>query len=610
MSSSENLNMCKSEKCTLGTCAVSAKRRNMPPILRLDSTGEVTSHSMVGNRKCELASKMNKSIQNLVNYVGSASSSFIELGSGFSNCLTSERTDSFQRLRNIWKGEDKTSGSKSCDKMEPLGKTEVFAPYWGTTGKGIEAPPCITKQLTSLSSCVWGSLNRNNYDNKFSYPHSFKQHPYHSSVTQQHAKVHHWQSKKDRANSKNNRDFNSEFHLKPYNARLLQKSKMCKGHNCSAETNKPQEIRKEECEKTNVDCKNGAKEVEHNKSTQFSPKADKPKDVKDSQYTAAYCINENFKRKHNEKSDSQVKAEITDWFEYENEDLKTIPVKIDITQKCMDKTLSSDKLEVDSIPVQPALQSWLIIDSETETFQPKPETVPEKQADISHEKNRDKADKQIKKDHNECGQLKQSNSCDIKKVNVNIKDINIGTKSNPSNSDDNNEPTDNSFVLYVRNVPSKKNKPSCKKRRRQKAKQQTSEKINSVDPLGSQKTQDSKQKCEENSIAFILGIDSSSYSSEQHHPFLVSYDLNSDSDWSDCDGDSDESEDSACIPDELSMFSICDNFNPLNFKVTCSLQPTTPTSSHLDAVNLSWQVNVISVDTASLGTKSSDKKVF
>ena len=588
---------------------------------------------------------MNKSIQNIVHYVGAASSSFIELGSGFSNHLTAQGANPIDCVKMLKVGE-KTSSSKSCDKsMVDISRSEAFVPFWDSPRKGNETSPSFSKQLSSLSNRVFCSLNRNNYSD-LNCPQSHKRQPYYDSYTQNHKKAEQWLSKKNQVNTDSLRvsDHNLNSHLKPYNARLLQKSKMCQRDASKSEANHSQEvICKKEYNKNDDHCKkwfqdkdrikckpdvnNANQDVDkcmdscngHTKATHSTENAvtrdTLSKFVKDSQPSVSDNTIEKIHEgnsKLTKQTAQESKDEITDWFEYENKDLKTIPIRIeDIEDRCVTKKALSDEYEKESTHTHPSLHSWFSIDFEADPLKQKPEDLTNKQADISQVDKLQYGGKHIENKTDEHCQRNDSKSSDTQKVNMKLKDNNLSPKTNYETNSDSRESSDNSFVLYVRNIPSsrKSSKPSCKKRRRQRAKKQNSAvEVNSVDHSTSKKAGDLKQKCEDSPIAFILGIDPDSYSSRQPHSFLVSCDINSDSDWSDCDVESDDGpEDNLCNPDEPSMFSFCDNFNPLNLKVTCSLQPSTP-SSHLDAINLSWQVN-ISVDTVALDKKTSDKKV-
>lgn len=644
MSSRKTLNMCRSEKCNVGQRSedtpVSEKVncRNMPPILRLDSTGEVTSQSFGGDnlcgRKCELSTKMNRSIQNLVNYVGS----------GISSHLTAETANPFDCVRKMLKlGEESFSGNTCNQSMADMVKTESQPQVWGSplgaARNDNEAYPYFAK-LSSWSNSVFSAFNKSNYNDKHWYPQTFSRSRY-NNHSPYHRQAACWQDRNTHSSTEKSDDKLVDPHLKPYNARLLQKSKQCKKEGFyNQHVNHPLPDTKttfpkpsSSVDKIKSDClKDRVNKADNPTAENTADKQEKTGVKAKSERNVEISDSDHVNKSHGNNSGvetekpqngniitdlnfSKVPVEaaeiVTDWFEYENKDLRTIPIDLKRVEQKTAVPDTSVGSETDSPSTHPPLHNWFSVDFDGDSVKCKSEELNKKASahQLDKENNNDKHDKDEGNIDNKNGARQNNNSCDIKKINVKIQNINLGSK--PEINNDSKESADKSFILYVRNFPSAKrsSKPSCKKRRRAKAQKETAvEEINANDPETRTPTKtDPKHK--ESPIAFILGIDSVSDSAGKSQPFLLC-DINSDSEWSDSDLDCDDSPDDA-VPEELSMFSLCDNFNPLNFKVTCSVQPSpTATSSLLDSINLSWQVNISAVDPdATQSKKSSDKKV-
>ena len=642
MSSRKTLNMCRSEKCNVGPedTPVSEKVncRNMPPILRLDSTGEVTSQSFGGDnlcgRKCEISTKMNRSIQNLVNYVGS----------GISSHLTAETANPFDCVRKMLKlGEESFSGNTCNQSMADMVKTESQPQVWGSplgaARNDSEAYPYFAK-LSSWSNSVFSAFNKSNYNDKHWYPQTFSRSRY-NNHSPYHRQAACWQDRNTHSSTEKSDDKLVDPHLKPYNARLLQKSRQCKKEGFyNQHVNHPLPDTKttfpkpsSSVDKIKSDCLKGRVNKADNPTAENTADKQEKIGVKaKSERNVEISDSDHVNKSHGNNSGvetekpqngniitdlnfSKVPVEaaeiVTDWFEYENKDLRTIPIDLKRVEQKTAVPDTSVGSETDSPPTHPPLHNWFSVDFDGESVKCKSEELNKKASahQLDKENNNDKHDKDEGNIDNKNGARQNDNSCDIKKINVKIQNINLGSK--PEINNDSKESADKSFILYVRNFPSAKrsSKPSCKKRRRAKAQKETAvEEINANDPETRTPTKtDPKHK--ESPIAFILGIDSVSDSAGKSQPFLLC-DINSDSEWSDSDLDCDDSPDDA-VPEELSMFSLCDNFNPLNFKVTCSVQPSpTATTSLLDSINLSWQVNISAVDSdATESKKSSDKKV-
>lgn len=650
MSSVKKLNMCRSEKCNgnVGHCTedshVTPKRRNMPPILRLDSTGEVISHDLGRNRsrgcerKCHFSNKMNNSFKNIVDYVGAASSSIIDVGTGISKHLTDNRNpfDCVKKMLHSCNENpfDDSKGLVMTDRM----KRETLPSPQGSpaVGRGqSDSYPFLKNWSNSVIGAFhgygykspWYSFNRQNYS------------PYHRRSD-------FWQNKKRQNINNIETDNTIDPNLKPYNARLLQKSKQCKKNNSITNTNpmsehfnsttvadKQEKVTESNSRKTDSLEANVSinKKVDSQSSEIIDDSAlvhaafqsnvlssidndssnKSPKSLNSVAQVKAANFHNSIQEIHSEEEKSPNDEKVTDWFEYENKDLKIIPIDLhDIEIKC--ETIHASP-EIDAAVVYPSLSSWCSIDFDAETVKCKSENSTK---DQPHSGERGQDDKEQAENDTDISQSKEA-TCDIKKINVKIENLDTCQKSKLKHADikDCSESeSDKSFVLYLRNLK-KSNKPSCKKRRRQRAKKECkTEEKSSAKSASEKPAKESDCKGKENPIAFILGIDAQAYTAGNAQPFLVSCDINSDSDWSDSGNECDESPEETSILDELSMFNLCDDFNPLNFKVTCSMQPcsvqptSTESSSRIDSINLSWQVNVC-VSSATQNSKPRDKKV-
>lgn len=661
MSSVKKLNMCRSEKCNDNVghgsddSRVTTKRPNMPPILRLDSTGEVTSHDFGGNRPrgcdrtCQFSKKMNKSFKNIVDYVGAASSSFIDVGTGISKHLTDNRNplDCVKKMLHV--NGTPFDVSKSEHMMADIVEKEAMPYPRGSPAVGTgqsDAYPFFK----NWSNSVLGAFHGNGYKSPW---HSFHKQAYYNGYSPYHRRPDFWQSKKNENFSDIDTGNTIDPNLKPYNARLLQKSKQCKKNN---PINNPtsqhgnsiigadkqvkiteSDVRKSDSPKIkhqetgslnsnvtddsaqtsakiHIASENDILSIGNGSSDRSSKPLNSAVQVNDciaaENITAENiqnAIQENLQNgiqeSHSEEKRSSDNEKVTDWFEYENKDLKTIPIDLHTIETKCETTHTSP--EIDAAFVQPSLHSWFSIDFDAESVKCKSENLTK---DQPQSVDRGQNDREQLKNESDISQSKED-ACDIKKINVKIENLDTSPKSKSNHADikDASE-SDKSFILYVRNLK-KSSKPSCKKRRRQRAKKECKivEK-SGANPAAEKTVTESDCKGKENPIAFILGIDAQAYSAGKAQPFLVSCDINSDSDWSDSENECDESPEES-IPDELSMFALCDNFNPLNFKVTCSVQSSpTESSSRIDSVNLSWQVNVC-VSTATQDRKRNDKKV-
>ncbi|KAK3576142.1 hypothetical protein CHS0354_016299 [Potamilus streckersoni] len=163
-------------------------------------------------------------------------------------------------------------------------------------------------------------------------------------------------------------------------------------------------------------------------------------------------------------------------------------------------------------------------------------------------------------------------------------------------ADNSKKTSDNdiSCVLYIRKCSaSKKTRPSSKKRRRQKAKLQQVPQNCRDNPAKEETLSGSK------SLAFMLGMDSSPINSHFTHSFIMSFD-DGDSDWSDSD-------DFDCSPEETGKDELCElqnSFGLMNLRVSCMNGSEKKSKSHsesspeecskrdLDAINMSWKINI------------------
>ena len=644
----KKLNMCRSEKCNgnVGHCStedshVTPKRRNMPPILRLDSTGEVTSHDFGGNgsrgcdRKCHFSNKMNNSFKNIVEYVGAASSSIIDVGTGISKHLTDNRNPFDCVKKMLHSNEIPFNGSKSEHIMTEMMKKETLPSPRGSPAVG-RGQSDTYPFFKNLSDNVLGAFHGYGYKSPWYSFHKQTYSPYHRRPEV-------WQNKKRQNFNNIETDNTIDPNLKPYNARLLQKSKQCKKNNpitnptvepgnsivvadelekvtesSSRKNDSPKaKVNKQEVDSQKSKTINDSAQVhvalESNILSIGNDSSDKsPKPLNSFAQVKTAKLQNGIQEIHSDEGKSANDEKVTDWFEYENKDLKTIPIDLhDIETKC--ETIHALP-EIDAAVVYPSLSSWCSIDFDAESVKCKSENSAKDQTNSVY---REQDCKEQPENDADISQSKETN-CDIKKINVKIENLDTSPKSKLKHADikDSSESeSDKSFVLYVRNLK-KSSKPSCKKRRRQRAKKEGKTEENSRANSASEKNvKETDCRSKENPIAFILGIDAQAYTAGNAQPFLVSCDINSDSDWSDSENECDESPEETSILDELSMFNLCDDFNPLNFKVTCSVQPcsvqTTPTesSSHIDSINLSWQVNVC-VSSTTQNRKPTDKKVY
>lgn len=324
-------------------------------------------------------------------------------------------------------------------------------------------------------------------------------------------------------------------------------------------------------------------------------------------------------------TDETISSDVkTDWFEYECDSAKCIPIPVEKIQNATQKCAVDDCSQGLDSKVQ-QLHSWFSVEncsedvSATDFVATKCDSS-QRESDNTDDKlfykeslymkerntnNCEKTDKVVKNDDKAIQNLEYNCS----EESLSKPDSNDHAKTKKEHHVNN----DNLIsVLYVRSLR-KKGKSSAKKRRRQKAQQ--NENNGQTLTKNDKPCQDKTSKganVPSSAVAFILGYDSNNFDNSLHS-FHVSCDVDGgDSDWTESDNESDENfsslEDENMLENELG-FQCNDLLQNMQFTL-CKMQPTesvqSSNSSAIDDINTSWRVQV-SVKSEPCKSKSSKK---
>lgn len=200
------------------------------------------------------------------------------------------------------------------------------------------------------------------------------------------------------------------------------------------------------------------------------------------------------------------------------------------------------------------------------------------------------------------GDVKQADNIEISNEHNKLKEDKMDNVCNEKKENSNSENKDYSFVLFVRNN-NKKCRPSVKKRRRSKARMSDCENskeqrtrhvsVNIQNAKDGHEKEPDNSECNSkasssNAVAFILGFDPnvSDNESTRSHSFVVSF-----SDSEDTDSDFGSDDDGESFSDE--NFEDFQFASPLNLNVICSVnKPEKPENSKLKALNMAWKINI------------------
>jgi len=602
----------KESRCSNGFQADNGcpTQRRMPTLLRLDSTGEISSARAVstGQRpKCfkdqeSLSKSGNRvSLKNLFNgfkmtkvidsanaYIGSANAyigsaaTYLEGFCNTSSRKTLVRSDSdttvLQNIHNMWKNQQPVTGKDRTGSFDSVLLKDNPCKPFADMNHLVSCPENNMQTTKSTTATVPNSI-LGVLHNTFSNCNTMKSKP----------EPYIPPPLKNRA-TRPCRNSGALFDpkLTPYNARLLARSRSQKpcvetiSHKkCLKENQLDSRSLKTECLLTTPKHVDNTIDNKHSVVVRNS--------IGDSN-----CDNDS------SLSDTDADPDaVNDWFDYENNNLEATPIPFDPSKRLnsLESTtatnhcsLLSDDIKPSHTPVSPSLHSWLSVDFDVDVQKAVEESFHSSQEDGSPK------------------------GCDNSKV-LNLpqtlenrcpKSVYIDNNNTSQEEAKHADTISDSVciipsVLYVRNSHnSRQRRPSSKKRRRQKG-QPSEATTTSIEE---------KSSCAKNqtgSVAFILGIEPDNGHSTSH-PFLISCDTDSSSDWSDSDLEVDG-------VDGESMEDLCSFNNPLslfNLQVMCSLEPTSPSPcSALDAINMSWRINssVDSDDKPKSKKKPSAKKV-
>lgn len=405
--------------------------------------------------------------------------------------------------------------------------------------------------------------------------------------------------------------------LTPYNARLLEKSRKCSNKNSSKTTTQPPIPKPvvNDQEKAGICVERCAHELAT--GVQVSENTQETIVVGESSTKPDIACAEQMDDSDGKQSDSQ-----RDWFEYECTERTVIPIIIDgdKLESCLKNSKSQPNTVVeDSESPRKQLHNWYSVELD--------KSVQKSETSSS-----------VNSSHSENAKQNTSNdtgsSCDLKAAETEPSALNVKSPDNseevqqnglkegfakPKQSAETGEHQpqvrDISAVLYVRQC-AKKRRPSKKKRQRQKA-QLEQGKLNPSLKLGSAVHPRSP-------VAFILGVDSKS--SENIHSFQLTCDIDSadfdsaDFDESDSDFSSSDSEEFSSLDDDELLGLRCND--PISgfdmYTVSCSIQPTSttvcpaspsPTDKEIQEINQMWQIH-ISIQPELKTKSSSSKKVY
>lgn len=414
--------------------------------------------------------------------------------------------------------------------------------------------------------------------------------------------------------------------LTPYNARLLEKSKRTHSNtvyknNCVHELRSNEyspEMCKGKLEKSDQDSDVSLSEKSNLMSMQQVEKKqlqnETVRKVPSASESSIIISDINVPYSDNETDKPVESVKETDWFEYECDSAKCIPISVEKIQRVTEKCAIKDYVCESKVQ---HLHSWLSVENGNEDVSCESST----EASDNSSQNTKPYDKGIsclqeERDRgvdDKCDAALKGNSDELSEVH-NAEDFSQKTESLGYSGTDVSHPesdNNNYSVLYIRSL-GKKRRPSAKKRRRHKAQQK--ENIDQKPTSTCSDTSSSTQKLQSQSVAFILGYDGDPKSSTPS--FHLPCDMDFDSDWSESDFESDENlsslDDENLLANELGFQ--CNDLLQNMHVMICGGQSAdsstqTSSSSELDEINMSWREQV-SVKPESHKNKSSKKVHF
>lgn len=261
-----------------------------------------------------------------------------------------------------------------------------------------------------------------------------------------------------------------------------------------------------------------------------------------------------------------------DWFTYGDTGYETVGMS-DATERKFEKHRDLlSPIEIDyCYSIDPIESPRILLPTEPERTTENEETVHSKSGVLGSTKPPNHADRKMT--------VLEATNCDKPNFDSHSKPFHC------SNISKSNGAKDHSYILSLR-TNNKKNRPSAKKRRQRKAREQDigcSPKSESTEDLRENAELEFGQKCESSALAFILGVGLESAS--QGHAFYVSLSDGDDPDFSDddypdnCDNGWESDEDSLCLF----------NFNCVGSTLIRELQQP-PQNCRISGYNRSWGI--------------------
>ncbi|KAL4225415.1 hypothetical protein ACF0H5_016105 [Mactra antiquata] len=615
MSTPRTYNSCSNqERREMETC-VGCKNRIVPGLLRLDSTGEVSSAKagqiyqsplIKSGRSHQPDSGSPVKKQSMMNslgaYIGSAKAYFEKfypqqtMSKGFVRNYSNRQGDLFQDYL--------VNSSSSADTMNSVKQQDCFnfesCPCPLTVDSRTEGPVHWTENLLcALHSSLLHSCS--------STPNIMSKHP----AAQKYIPP---QRRCQGSYAMKPPHVAVDPKLTPYNARLLQKSKKCQSdsQSCKKEAFMPKSEVKNmsvhtdrisgSCRTVNSDAPTTTSDIV-TETPDLSDKGTGKDNFKVIKNEIVTCNNSQT------AEETQSETKTTDWFEYESKPVENSPRSepvCSVSQRYIPPTQGMGDCAKQ-------LHNWFSVENGNDVnksvetnFDESSQTseIPSNVCDTGKQDcNSEKCRLFENHDFNVEVDLSAEDNVKIHVSPMQQKDKDTNGKCESDGS------TKQALIaaLYIRNC-GKKNRPSAKKRRRHKAQQKGEP--TKVTISADNKNIDSKNKinnstdqCPTSVVAFILGHDDSDDDDD---------DIDSDSDWSDNDFD----ENLSSLDDE--DLNACDiGFrctDPLMFNMSCSIQPSTPAEKEdddnsIDKINMMWKVQV-SVDTPKRKSTSSKKVHF
>lgn len=366
--------------------------------------------------------------------------------------------------------------------------------------------------------------------------------------------------------------------LTPYNAKLLAKSRQSQNH-CHSE--EKDSVQNKKCEKILTES-NTTNRSPRNKAGKFDHNANGEKTVI---HSNSVCEVQSVSKEPVVQTDD-VESK-PDWFEYECKESKVIPITI--SEEKLEASLSmkegKNQIEPREKEMKPSknLRNWYSVELDSDVH---------KNSNLNHKLpcQFDNSKTYVLKDNKKtgtCMQEKKQNACELK-GSVEKKEE---TKVKPQSHCEKLGLDGISAVLFLRQC-GKKSRPSKKKRIRQKAQLEQGSQSATLKPGSSIHPR--------SPVAFILGVNSKS--SESGHSFHFTCDIDSDEfDDSGSDFSCESDDDFSSLDDDLLGLRCNDPLSSFGiYTVSCSVQsvpqtiPSTspPCSTKLDAVNERWRRNM------------------